>query len=111
MHIIQSGIRYCHYIYISRSIHNFCIICKCTTELVCKRSGIGDTPANYLNYFVIRFYHQPSKYGSYVSRSNNYYSHNCIFDEMKLKEKIAIGYIRAKFKMITAISKRLAAEK
>ncbi|MEP7142140.1 MAG: alpha/beta hydrolase [Ferruginibacter sp.] len=30
---------------------------------------------------------------------------------MKLKQKIAIGYIRAKFKMITAVSKRLAAEK
>jgi pimeloyl-ACP methyl ester carboxylesterase len=30
---------------------------------------------------------------------------------MKLKQKIAIGYIRAKFKMITVVSKRLAAEK
>ena len=30
---------------------------------------------------------------------------------MKLKQKIAIGYIRAKFKMITIVSKRLAAEK
>ncbi|MEO5893809.1 MAG: alpha/beta hydrolase [Ferruginibacter sp.] len=30
---------------------------------------------------------------------------------MKLKQKIAIGYIRAKFKMMTAVSKRLAAEK
>ncbi len=30
---------------------------------------------------------------------------------MKLKQKIAIGYIRAKFKMLTLVSKRLAAEK
>lgn len=30
---------------------------------------------------------------------------------MKLKQKIAIGYIRAKFKMLAAVSKRLAAEK
>ncbi|MEO6731116.1 MAG: alpha/beta hydrolase [Ferruginibacter sp.] len=30
---------------------------------------------------------------------------------MKLRQKIAMGYIRAKFKMITAVSKRLAAEK
>lgn len=30
---------------------------------------------------------------------------------MKLKQKIAIGYIRAKFKMLSAVSKRLAAEK
>ena len=30
---------------------------------------------------------------------------------MKLKQKVAIGYIRAKFKMICAVSKRLAAEK
>lgn len=30
---------------------------------------------------------------------------------MKLKQKIAIGYIRTKFKMITVLSKRLAAEK
>ncbi|MEO6550689.1 MAG: alpha/beta hydrolase [Ferruginibacter sp.] len=30
---------------------------------------------------------------------------------MKLKQKIAIGYIRAKFKMITALSKQRAAEK
>lgn len=30
---------------------------------------------------------------------------------MKLSQKIAIGYIRAKFKMLSAVSKRLAAEK
>ncbi len=30
---------------------------------------------------------------------------------MKLKQKIAIGYIRAKFKLLTVVSKRLAAEK
>ncbi|MEJ7588092.1 MAG: alpha/beta hydrolase [Ferruginibacter sp.] len=30
---------------------------------------------------------------------------------MKLRQKIAIGYIRAKFKMMTAVSKRLTAEK
>jgi alpha-beta hydrolase superfamily lysophospholipase len=30
---------------------------------------------------------------------------------MKLKQKIAIGYIRAKFKMLAVVSKRLAAEK
>jgi hypothetical protein len=38
--------------------------------------------------------------------SNNYYLHVCIFDKMKLKHKIAIGYIRAKFKMLTVLSKR-----
>ena len=30
---------------------------------------------------------------------------------MKLKQKIAIGYIRVKFKLLTIVSKRLAAKK
>src|SRR5689334_1435756 len=52
----------------------------------------------------------PSKDRSYISRTKNYNIHNYICIMTKLGQQLAIGYFRTKFKVLSTLSKKKAAE-